>query len=258
MALSIVMAEMRVGIDLIEIARVARALRAPSPASSSAYFTPTKSANTASRGRIRPALRRPLRRQGGGRQGARVSVSRSPGARSRSPAGRSRGVSLRARHAAWAERVRGGGDRPQTMTHSKEMAAAVAVVAGRMIRTAEAVCRRRDAGRKMRPRSTEIGIPGAVLMERAGLAAAQEILAACAGSGADGRWSVVSGGNGGDGFVVARHLHAAGWGRSSACSPPIRPALPGDARTNHAIRRCASACRCETAFTPGPAQRPPV
>jgi len=55
----------------------------------------------------------------------------------------------------------------------------------------------------------ELGIPGAVLMEQAGLAAAREIMASFHGTAA----AVVCGGgnNGGDGFVVARHLHTAGW-----------------------------------------------
>ena len=55
----------------------------------------------------------------------------------------------------------------------------------------------------------EIGIPGAVLMERAGMGAAAEILEWFG----DARRVVVlcgSGNNGGDGFVVARHLHATG------------------------------------------------
>ncbi|MDX6552660.1 MAG: ADP-dependent NAD(P)H-hydrate dehydratase / NAD(P)H-hydrate epimerase [Gaiellales bacterium] len=54
-----------------------------------------------------------------------------------------------------------------------------------------------------------LGIPGAVLMERAGLAAAHEIVQRYPDAS---RAAVVcgSGNNGGDGFVVARHLHAAG------------------------------------------------
>lgn len=78
----------------------------------------------------------------------------------------------------------------------------------------------------------EIGIPGAVLMERAGVAAAQEIVGAYAGKTA----AVVCGGgnNGGDGFVVARHLHAAGW--EVECLLAADPAgLPDDARRNHSI-----------------------
>ncbi|MEO6867941.1 MAG: NAD(P)H-hydrate epimerase [Gaiellales bacterium] len=55
----------------------------------------------------------------------------------------------------------------------------------------------------------EIGIPGAVLMERAGMGAAAEVLQWFP---AAERIAVVcgSGNNGGDGFVVARHLAAAG------------------------------------------------
>jgi hydroxyethylthiazole kinase-like uncharacterized protein yjeF len=78
----------------------------------------------------------------------------------------------------------------------------------------------------------EIGIPGAVLMERAGLAAAREILGTYAGKTA----AVVCGGgnNGGDGFVVARHLHTAGW--DVECLLAADPAgLPDDARRNHSI-----------------------
>jgi len=54
-----------------------------------------------------------------------------------------------------------------------------------------------------------LGIPGAVLMERAGLAAAHEIAERFPEAA---RVAVVcgSGNNAGDGFVVARHLHAAG------------------------------------------------
>jgi ADP-dependent NAD(P)H-hydrate dehydratase / NAD(P)H-hydrate epimerase len=78
----------------------------------------------------------------------------------------------------------------------------------------------------------ELGIPGAVLMEQAGLAAAREIMASFQGTTA----AVVCGGgnNGGDGFVVARHLHTAGW--EVDCLLAADPAgLPADARRNHDI-----------------------
>jgi NAD(P)H-hydrate epimerase len=54
-----------------------------------------------------------------------------------------------------------------------------------------------------------LGIPGAVLMERAGLGAAHEVIQRF---GDAGSVVIVAGGgnNGGDGFVVARHLLAAG------------------------------------------------
>jgi len=80
----------------------------------------------------------------------------------------------------------------------------------------------------------EFGIPGAVLMERAGLAAAQEIVR-LAGDG-PGTAAVVcgAGNNGGDGFVVARHLQAAGWGVECFLAGDARK-LPPDARLNHDI-----------------------
>ena len=77
-----------------------------------------------------------------------------------------------------------------------------------------------------------LGIPGVVLMERAGAAAAAEILA----GREPGIAAVVCGGgnNGGDGFVVARHLYAAGW--EVECLLAADPAgLPEDARRNHDI-----------------------
>ena len=77
-------------------------------------------------------------------------------------------------------------------------------------------------------------MPGAVLMERAGLAAAEEIMRL----GAGGRAAVVcgAGNNGGDGFVVARHLHAAGWEVECLLAGDVRK-LPPDARLNHDIAR---------------------
>jgi NAD(P)H-hydrate epimerase len=77
-----------------------------------------------------------------------------------------------------------------------------------------------------------LGIPGAVLMERAGVAAAQEIQRTFP----RGSVAVVCGGgrNGGDGFVVARHLHAAGW--EVECLLASDPTgLPAEARLNHDV-----------------------
>ena len=55
----------------------------------------------------------------------------------------------------------------------------------------------------------DLGIPATVLMERAGLGAAHEIMSRFPDAA---RFAIVAGtgNNGGDGFVVARHLHAAG------------------------------------------------
>jgi ADP-dependent NAD(P)H-hydrate dehydratase / NAD(P)H-hydrate epimerase len=73
-------------------------------------------------------------------------------------------------------------------------------------------------------------IPGMVLMERAGVAAAHEILQRYA----EAEPVVVvcgAGNNGGDGFVVARHLHAAGTKVSAHLVGPASR-LPADARAN--------------------------
>ena len=79
-----------------------------------------------------------------------------------------------------------------------------------------------------------LGIPGAVLMERAGLAAAEEIMRLADG----GRAAAVcgAGNNGGDGIEVARHLHAAGWEVECLLAGDVRK-LPPDARLNHDIAR---------------------
>ncbi len=73
------------------------------------------------------ALRRTFRGEGGGRQGARLGRRTSRGRRSRFAAGPKPGVFLTGRTAAWAEKV-GAGTIELSMTHSRELAAAVAVV----------------------------------------------------------------------------------------------------------------------------------
>lgn len=73
-----------------------------------------------------------------------------------------------------------------------------------------------------------LGMPSILLMERAGLAAAQEILSRHQSLG---RAIVVvgKGNNGGDGMVVARHLDDAGWEVEVIAPRGSRPAA-GDAR----------------------------
>lgn len=76
-----------------------------------------------------------------------------------------------------------------------------------------------------------VGLPGAVLMENAGRGAAEAILDMIAAPAAERRVVIVcgTGNNGGDGFVVARHLWLAGvrpsvflCGAVEACSPDAR------------------------------------
>ena len=78
-----------------------------------------------------------------------------------------------------------------------------------------------------------LGIPGAVLMERAGLAAAHEVLQRHPQAR---RATIVcgAGNNGGDGFVVARHLRSAGLEVRTVLVGPLSRLSP-DARTNHDV-----------------------
>jgi NAD(P)H-hydrate epimerase len=78
----------------------------------------------------------------------------------------------------------------------------------------------------------EIGIPGAVLMENAGSAMARLLVSL----GIGGRVVVCCGpgNNGGDGFVIARHLDALGFAtRTLLFARPEK--LAGDAALNHRI-----------------------
>lgn len=83
----------------------------------------------------------------------------------------------------------------------------------------------------------ELGIPGCVLMENAGRGAAEAIVAARREAGPR-RAAIVcgAGNNGGDGYVVARHLAIRGWTvELAALGDPAR--LTGDAALNHGICR---------------------
>jgi hydroxyethylthiazole kinase-like uncharacterized protein yjeF len=81
-------------------------------------------------------------------------------------------------------------------------------------------------------RAQELGIPGGVLMERAGVGMARVALEAYAPQ----RALVVAGGgnNGGDGFVVARELHRAG---VDVAVLPTKEGYEGDPKTNFEILR---------------------
>jgi len=83
----------------------------------------------------------------------------------------------------------------------------------------------------------EFGIPGIVLMENAGASAARLLVA----QGIDGLVVIACGrgNNGGDGFVIARHLDAAGYQVRLLLAAPIE-AYAGDAAINLAIAERAS------------------
>jgi NAD(P)H-hydrate epimerase len=101
-----------------------------------------------------------------------------------------------------------------------------------------AVSLTRDEVRAFDRRAIEaLGLPGAVLMENAGRSAAEEVLRLLAARGATpGRVVVLcgAGNNGGDGYVIARHLLNAGVDvRLCSCVPVAR--LAGDAALNRRV-----------------------
>ncbi len=77
------------------------------------------------------------------------------------------------------------------------------------------------------------GIPGAVLMENAGRNAAEHIRAEF---GVTGHAIILcgTGNNGGDGFVIARHLHNVGWQVRLLIAGDL-PSLSGDALVHYRI-----------------------
>lgn len=83
----------------------------------------------------------------------------------------------------------------------------------------------------------ELGIPGIVLMENAGINATDVVTGMLEARGGDAVAVVCGGGNnGGDGYVIARHLINAG--RRAVVFSAADPAgLSGDAATNHAVCR---------------------
>ena len=93
-----------------------------------------------------------------------------------------------------------------------------------------------DEMRELETRAIDgLRIPSLVLMERAGLAAAEEIIRRYPG-GETATILCGAGNNGGDGFVVARHLHAAGWAVEVFLTG-VSGKLKDDARLNFEIAR---------------------
>jgi NAD(P)H-hydrate epimerase len=80
-----------------------------------------------------------------------------------------------------------------------------------------------------------LGLPAAVLMERAGMAAAGEIARRFPGAQA-ATILCGAGNNGGDGFVVARHLHSAGWAVEVFLTG-VAGKLKDDAKVNFQVAR---------------------
>ena len=81
-----------------------------------------------------------------------------------------------------------------------------------------------------------LGLPGLTLMENAGAGIAQHILEGVFKGASQGKSVAIicgPGNNGGDGFVIARHLNAAGV-RCSIWLCGVESALKGDAAVNAA------------------------
>ena len=89
-----------------------------------------------------------------------------------------------------------------------------------------------DEAREMDRRATaDYGLPGRLLMELAGAGTAAEVLARVGRRWARAVILCGPGGNGGDGYVIARHLLDHGW--EVRCVSPVEASqLTGDARTN--------------------------
>ena len=114
---------MRVGVDLIEIERIRRAL--DRPGFRERCFTETE--RTYCDSRRNPAQSYAGRFAGKEAVGKALGCGvASPGRRSRSPGGRS-GRPPTGKTAAWAEKVKAGAI-DLSMTHSRELAAAICVV----------------------------------------------------------------------------------------------------------------------------------
>ena len=190
---------MRVGVDLIEIGRIRAALDAARLPRARLHRGRAHLLRLAAESRA--ALRRPLRRQGGDRQGARLrrplhlarDRDRRPAEARREPVRLDEGVERASRR---------GLDRP--LDDALEGA------------------RRRDLRRggrvsveplytaaEMRAAEEAYAGPTLELMERAGAATAEVALERYPGAAHFTVWCG-SGANGGDGFVVARHLAKAG------------------------------------------------
>lgn len=82
----------------------------------------------------------------------------------------------------------------------------------------------------------ELHYPSIVLMENAGRNAAQWIAANLVQYGRRARVICGTGNNGGDGFVIARHLHNCGWSVEIYVVGAAQQMTP-DAETNHIIAR---------------------
>jgi NAD(P)H-hydrate epimerase len=91
----------------------------------------------------------------------------------------------------------------------------------------------------------EIGLPGVVLMENAGRGVAEEISRRYAGAGSPRALILAGkGNNGGDGYVVARHLLDRGWAVQTLVLAE-RSAIGGDAGLNlAALEKCGGAVAC--------------